>query len=139
VCEREQYLRRLSGPVLDRIDLFALSGLGAAGRPDPDRLPRLRDQVRQARARIVARWGTPSAEIPPAELEDYLANRPGWVQSFPLRQASSLRSRHKIVRLAWSFAAWDGEEEPGLAHLTEAAYYRPEQLELPQTPIHSAT
>jgi magnesium chelatase family protein len=129
---RTQYLNRLSGPVLDRIDLVCRLGMPPAGpvsaEPETAAPERLRAAVSRARAELVCRYGGLPGRLEPARLEELLRDRRDWARDRALLEARSLRSRHKILRVALTLAAWDGLVEPGSAHFAEAALYRPERI-----------
>jgi magnesium chelatase family protein len=135
------YLARLSGPVLDRLDLVALltpagpqraSALPMAEQSQRyavrERLQALREQVRFAQARAVASWGCLPGLLDSSELERLLNEHPAWQAHLDPARFASLRTRHKIFRVALSLAAWDGHPEPITAHFAEAEVYRPERL-----------
>ncbi|ASW54021.1 YifB family Mg chelatase-like AAA ATPase [Plantactinospora sp. KBS50] len=138
---RRRYLGRLSGPLLDRIDVrVMLKPLRAAELLDPDRLPESSAQVgaRVARARDAARerWAPigrqVNAEVPGATLR-----RPPW--RLPIRDLGSLQRRldsgslsargfDRVIRLAWSIADLDGRGRPGRDDIEEATAMRTGEL-----------
>jgi magnesium chelatase family protein len=168
---RTQYLSRLSGPILDRMDLVVMiAGVGAGvgsldtstepapqwkpkkpklaeavatGLPSlpssspsptsataPDRLRSLRAQTRIARELAIRSWGKPPGRLEAHELEALLAARPEWQDQLNPALFASLRTRHKILRVALTLAAWDGHAEPLKGHFMEATYYRAERFGL---------
>lgn len=134
ICEckpaaRSAYLERLSGPILDRIDLiFQLmpENLSASGVGAPGHLRALRGRVKAARATLLERWGEAPGLLAADVIERIFNDHP--VEFSPLlrARAPNLRFRHKLARLALTLAAWDGTPGglPRIEHFTEAACYR---------------
>ena len=120
---RERYLARLSGPILDRIDLVVRMQITSEERRSIS-LHQVRDRAIDARTRCERAWGNTSGRLTALELESLLLSHPKWGASRILQQTSSLRSRHKILRVALTLAAWDRKEEPQAAHWIEASCYR---------------
>ncbi|MCM2279743.1 MAG: ATP-binding protein [Oligoflexia bacterium] len=134
---RRAYLQRLSGPVLDRIDLVYIgAGAGLPEKPlgGSNRVCELflslQAKVRCARELTLRHRGVPAALIPASDLELLLENHPDWSAMIEQSEQQSLRARHKLLRVALSLAAWDGANEPSPAHFTEAACYRPDRFGL---------
>jgi magnesium chelatase family protein len=133
---RTAYLSRLSGPILDRFDLVAMVASGEAPPAGSDsaatarRLEELRARVSQAAMKSGGRWGAPAGLLGAKDLEGLLTAHPRWREQLDALPFSSLRSRHKALRVALSLAAWDGAGEPGPAHFAEAACYRAERFGL---------
>jgi len=129
---RQSYLARLSGPLLDRIDLVTWVVLPPSVEvreaASLQQVEALRNQVAEVRNRLKSSWGALPGFLGGAELESLLKAHPAWVESLAELNFVSLRSRHKILRLAMTLAALDGEEGPKSAHFTEAFYYRPERI-----------
>ena len=134
--EKIRYQRKLSGPLLDRIDLRIL-----VERPPPSELIEvledgggtetseqyLRDTVLEARARALARSGQPNQKLTPAETRTYCHLTPA-DQDILMRASEamqlSIRSCHKILRVARTIADLAGEDAINRAHLTEALSLR---------------
>jgi magnesium chelatase family protein len=131
---RAAYLSRLSGPILDRIDFVLLAlpvppedGDQSAVR---ERVARLRERIEAARERLRARWGSHPGAMAANEVQALLEAHPAWKKILDDGRSPTLRSRHKIARIALSLAAWDGLEEPTEGTFAEAALYRAENLGL---------
>lgn len=146
---RKAYLSRLSGPLLDRIDMTIMiqSARDESGSQVPTTgeraLERLRDQVARAQAICRGEWGGLPGEISSVELDRLLSENPFWQTGLTETGVNnSLRSRHKVLRIAMTLGAWDAAEArtdartaarfqgPGLLHFREAFLYRPEALGL---------
>ena len=129
----DRYRARLSGPLLDRLDLRVT--LGAVGEADLaehrrrepcDDTP-LRTRVAAARERQWQRQGCLNAALPAAGLEERLGVSAGAQRLLasgrgPL--ALSLRARHRCLRVARSLADLGGSAAVEEAHLAEALALR---------------
>lgn len=133
-CSREQVLRyqgRISGPLLDRIDvqvhiepidedLLLQDGSGPLSSD-------IARRVSEAAGRQQQRQGKPNAQLNAAEVEQYCA-LPTTCQSLLSRAARRLqwssRATHRVIKLARTIA--DLESHAGLNedHLAEAISYR---------------
>ena len=132
-CSAEQvqrYRNRISGPLLDRIDLqvevprIPFAELqGQPGEPSA----RVRERVEAARGRQRARAGALNARLDSRALEVHCALRAedhallGQVME---RFRLSARSYHRILRVARTIADLEGAGAIGRHHLTEALGYR---------------
>jgi len=134
---RRRYLAKLSGPLLDRIDIrLTLQPLRAAQlmtSAEPAQ-PSAEVAARVARARLAAaeRWSDDgwrvNAEVPGPQLR-----RPPWqlpaADTADLRAALdrgllSARGFDRVLRLAWTIADLDGQGQPGRAEVSEAIQLR---------------
>ena len=130
---RKQYLQRLSGPLLDRIDLLVLAGPHLNEEPSeahPESISCLREQIDKSLNQALSLYGAPAGWLTPNELEDFLKRFPKTKLTLDSFKLSSLRSRHKLLRIALSLAIWDGQEIPREAHFMEGYLYRPERFNL---------
>jgi magnesium chelatase family protein len=127
-----RYRARISGPLLDRIDLHVevprLPPSELRGDAPPgEASATIRDRVVQARERQHARAGRPNANL--GQAETGLHCRLGDVDQALLERAVealqlSARSMHRILRVARTIADLDGSDAIRTAHLTEAINYR---------------
>ena len=133
--ERRRYARRISGPLLDRIDLHvavepvAWKDLRASRAPEGS--GEIRERVRRARERAAARRpavpGFRNADLSAGELERHAAldgEGRRILESAIARLGLSVRAVHRGLRVARTIA--DLEESGGIAarHLAEALSYR---------------
>ena len=125
------YRRRISGPLLDRIDLHvdvpALRDEDFASAPRGEPSSAVRERVSRARSRQLARQGVPNARIPSGEVEE--RSRPDTAARRVLRHAAtelglSARAHHRVLKVARTLADLEGRERVGEAHMSEALRYR---------------
>ncbi|WP_430391822.1 YifB family Mg chelatase-like AAA ATPase [Dyella sp. 20L07] len=130
----QRYRGRISGPLLDRIDLSVevprvpLSELGAARSMHDEDSATVRARVIKARHHALMRAGRSNAEISTRELERDCALGPAerrWFDAALERLGLSARAYHRTLRVARTIADLDG----GAAlldrtHLAEALTYR---------------
>ncbi|MGE0614057.1 MAG: ATP-binding protein [Bacteriovoracia bacterium] len=126
---RQAYWNRLSGPVMDRIDVLAQ--LTHWHQPPANRLPdgaatwaRLSDHIRGAQARLLERYGKLPGEMDGIETEIIIREHATLGTALETGTENP-RSRHKLARIALTLAALSPREElPGPAHVAEARYHR---------------
>jgi magnesium chelatase family protein len=124
--DRKRYLGRLSGPLLDRIDLCGIVTPEARLlRGRSANLHALQEKAQKARTSALHRWGGLAGELAAENLELLLRENALW-RAWIDENCSSLRSRHQILRIALSLCAWDGADAPRGADFLEAQLYRPE-------------
>ncbi|GAA2623000.1 YifB family Mg chelatase-like AAA ATPase [Paractinoplanes durhamensis] len=134
---RRRYQAKLSGPLLDRIDIrITMHPLRAAhlmtvGSPSPPSAV-VAARVVQARQAATARWSARgwrlNAEVPGKDLRQGRWRLPP-DDTADLRTALdrgllSARGFDRVMRLAWTIADLDGLERPGRAEVTEAIQLR---------------
>lgn len=130
---QEKYIGRLSGPLLDRIDMhvevravgFASLQSGKAGASSLD----LRSRVLEARGRMELRQGPgrPNARLSGRDLDRcaVLAGPAQRMLESAMRDLGlSARAYDRIRRVARTIADFDGTAEIQEAHLAEAVHYR---------------
>jgi magnesium chelatase family protein len=126
-----RYLQRLSGPLLDRIDITLQ--VDAPGRRAFQGVRSdltsslLRERVRQAREAAAERFKAEkfsvNADIPSDLLRSkYRPEKRAMVHLLDLLDEGSIsaRSLHRIIRLGWSFADLAGHDRPGADEITRA-------------------
>lgn len=134
-----RYQKRISGPLLDRIDIFVEVPRIEYEKLADDRLGESSEaiRVRIEAARIIQRQRfegsklTCNADMTPIEIRSFCRTEPA-AQSLlqtAVRQLSlSARSFHRILKLARTIADLAGGETIGAGHLAEALQYRPRSL-----------
>lgn len=133
--ERTSYLNRLSRPVLDRIDMVfhALKPPDRKAVVPSHDVQNLRERVALFREEAVRRYGRPPGKLTGTEVERVFSGGDPAENSAQARilrllddlpVATSLRSRHKILRIALTLATLDGAAFPEPVHLSEAMTYR---------------
>ena len=127
-----RYRARISGPLLDRIDLqvevprLAPSELRIGNAPNESSAA-VRERVVAARERMLARAGTPNARLDQAQTREACRLDPA-DEALLERAMDSLnlsaRALHRILRVARTIADLDGSDAIRTPHLTEALGYR---------------
>jgi magnesium chelatase family protein len=137
-AEIRRYRARLSGPLLDRIDLHVWVGpveierLTGDGAPEegsaPVRARVIASRERQAeRATLRPGIASRNAELSGRALVRTCALPPGGRRLLAgalRRRGLSARAVHRVLRVARTIADLEGEERVGLPHLAEALRYR---------------
>jgi magnesium chelatase family protein len=127
-----RYRARISGPLLDRIDLhLAVPRLAAheirADAPRGEASASVRGRVASARLRQLERAGTTNAQLTQAQTESLCALRPA-EQDLLERAIEALqltsRASHRILRVARTIADLGGSDRIEGMHLAEAIGYR---------------
>jgi magnesium chelatase family protein len=129
--EVARYRRRISGPLLDRIDLQievpALTPRELAGGPPGEPSSAVRARVLAARARQLARQGRPNAALDAREVERHCApeDRGAALLGQAIgRLGLSARAYHRVLKVARTIADLAGEPTVGATHVAEAIQYR---------------
>jgi magnesium chelatase family protein len=130
-AQRHRYLSRLSGPLLDRLDLRL-----AVPRLTPDELLRLpagegseavRCRVAAGRRRAVKRQGMANAELAGRALRHHaplVGDAEAFAREAARRLALSGRGFDRLLRVARTIADMEGKDRIGVGHLAEAVGYR---------------
>ena len=126
-----RYRARISGPLLDRIDIqievpaVPPEDLSHASSGESSSV--IRERVTQARAKMIARQGKENARIATREIEKYCT--PEEKGATLLKQAISrlglsARGYHRILKIARTIADLAGVERVAVFHVAEAIQYR---------------
>ncbi len=131
-----RYKKRISGPLLDRIDLFV-----EVPRVEYEKLvepsaaetsAHVRERIARARRRQHERFGDKqiitNAEMGPVEVWDFCQiddSARGLLQAAMKQMHMSARSFHRILKVSRTIADLAGADTIGVAQLAEALQYRP--------------
>jgi len=134
-CTPDQVLRyraRLSGPLLDRIDLqvfvprverAVLTAPTASSESSAD----VRQRVIKARERQIQRSGVPNEALQPKQLERECALEAparSLLDAALARLSLSARAYHRVLRVSRTIADLAGADRIGSGHIAEAVRYR---------------
>ena len=131
-----RYQGKLSGPLLDRIDMHVevpalpAAQLLAARAGDAVALEstaQIRARVVRAHALALARQGTPNQGLQGPAIDQYLRLMPaasGFVQAAAARLGWSGRSLHRVLKVARTIADLAGSTRIEIPHVAEAVQYR---------------
>jgi magnesium chelatase family protein len=131
---RRRYLGRLSGPLLDRVDLrarmFPVTALSAVGA-DAESTATVRARVLTARATAADRWGEhgwrTNAEVPGPALRTRFALGRSAVRPLEAALRSgelTARGADRALRIAWTLADLAGRTAPDRELVETALFFR---------------
>ena len=138
----QRYRAKVSGPLLDRIDLHVevprvtQAGL-ARDEATPESSASVRARVVAARAMQMERSGGPNAQLAPREIVRACgigSNDTRWLETATERLGLSARAYHRILRVARTIADVAGQADVDRACLAEALGYR----KLDRSPLAAA-
>jgi magnesium chelatase family protein len=126
-----RYRARLSGPLLDRIDLqvevLAVTPDELLAAPDGETSAAVAGRVASARQRQIRRQAGPNAAIEAARIDALCAldgAAAAFAQNAARRLGWSSRALHRALRVARTIADLGGAERIATAHVAEALQYR---------------
>jgi len=135
-----RYQKRVSGPLMDRIDIHIdvprvnYEKLSGSRLGEPSAV--IRERVIAARQRRAERFRgtrlTTNADMSAAEIRVHCqldAAGQSLIKAAMRQLQLSARGYHCILKLARTIADLAGQESSGAAHLTEALQYRPRRVE----------
>ena len=134
-CSAEQiqrYRGKLSGPLLDRIDLHLsvpreTTRLETSSNHGPSSIE-LAALVVRARQQQLARQGCANAHLDLAGVQQHCSldgEDRHWLENACERLGLSLRAAHRVMKVARTLADLDGAASINRTHLAEALQYRP--------------
>lgn len=135
-CTPDQVLRyrsKISGPLLDRIDLQLFvprverEALTAAPDPNAETSATVRDRVIAAHSRQLDRTGKPNARLTPKEIERACVldtATKALLDAAMARMGLSARGYHRVLKVARTVADLAGAPAIAAAHLAEALRLR---------------
>lgn len=126
-----RYQAKLSGPLLDRIDLHvevpALPPAQLVQAPAGEGTPRIRERCVAARERAMDRQGKPNQALQGKEIDAHAAldaDSAKFLNIAAARLAWSARSTHRAIKVARTIADLAGASRVQVPHLAEAVQYR---------------
>lgn len=126
-----KYRGKLSGPLLDRIDLMlevpSLSEVEMQAQADGEASAIIRQRVTSARAIQLARQGKANALLGSSEIDRYcLPDNDGaqLLKQAISRLSLSARAYHRVLKVARSIADLAGDTQVRSPHIAEAIHYR---------------
>jgi magnesium chelatase family protein len=126
-----RYQGKLSGPLLDRIDLHvevpALSAAELLQAPAGEGTGAVQQRCQAARDRALARQGKDNHGLQGREIDRHAALAPEaalFLRTAATRLGWSARATHRTLKLARTIADLAGSASVATAHVAEAAQYR---------------
>jgi magnesium chelatase family protein len=132
-----RYQRRISGPLLDRIDIFIevpridFEKLSSLAPAEPSST--IRERVNRARGaqtdRLGCRPAQANADMAPADVREFCQStldEPGraFLKLATTQLGLSARAFHRVLKVARTIADLEGVENLSSAHIAEAVQYR---------------
>ena len=126
-----RYQGKLSGPLMDRIDLHvevpALAPEDLLHAPPGEATDSIRGRCAQARAIAERRQGTPNQALAGQDLDRHVlleSTAAKFLQNAARQLGWSARGTHRTLKIARTIADLAGSEPTALAHVAEAMQYR---------------
>lgn len=133
--ERTRYLARISGPLLDRLDLVVgvprLNVEELSRAQEGESSVKVKERVTRARTQMLERQGGRNSALQGSALREHTQLTPG-ARGFLEAAAKQLqltgRGFDRVLRVARTVADLAGSAGVGEMHLAEAVAYRPREL-----------
>jgi magnesium chelatase family protein len=126
-----RYRNRISGPLLDRIDLHmevpAVPEKELGSRNNGESSAAIRERVSAARSRQIARQGKPNAQLSVKEIGEYCvaeAAADQLARQAVSRLGLSARAYHRVLKVARTIADLAAASTLSATHVAEAVQYR---------------
>jgi magnesium chelatase family protein len=126
-----RYQSRVSGPLLDRIDLHVglqrVPAADMARKASSEGSAEVRARVLAARERQISRQGVPNAHLEPAQLSSFVQASPealALLERAGERLALSARAMHRVLRVARTLADLDARASVSDRDIGEALAFR---------------
>ncbi len=134
--EISRYNRRVSGPLLDRIDVFVevprVDYEKLVAEPIAESGDAVRDRIEMARrlqqTRLTGSGMVANADMGPQQVWEFCQpeeSAKGLLQAAMRQMHLSARGFHRVLKVARTIADRSGEPDIGLPHVAEALQYRP--------------
>ncbi|WP_460490879.1 ATP-binding protein, partial [Corynebacterium nasicanis] len=125
--DRAAYLRNLSGPMRDRLDITARTSAAGVLAGEVESSAVIAGRVAEARERARARFGCVNAAMDPHRLRrEHPADEAGMSTLGSLLATGDITQRgvDRALKLAWTLADLDAAAQPDLDHVLRAAELR---------------
>lgn len=133
--QRTRYAARLSGPLLDRIDLVVrvprLTVDELTRAPEPESSAPVRARISAARNLMLARQGGRNTDLAGQQLRRHAPLNPGpdaFLRAAARQLGLTGRGFDRVLRVARTVADLAGSHDIHESHLAEAVTYRPRDL-----------
>lgn len=129
----QNYLAKISGPILDRIDMqihvprISIEELHSAKKDKLGHSVNIREHVVSVREKQLSRQGKINAQLSGEELgrtTAFSAEAKTTLDEAAKRFKLSIRSYHRVMRVARTIADWQNKDTVSKAHVLQALSYR---------------
>jgi len=131
INEIRKYQKKISGPLLDRFDIFvnvprmeAEKILESSKKED---INKIREKIKKAREIQIKRQGKLNRDLSFKEIENYISinqELKNFLKNAAEKLKLSPRAIHKVLKISRTLADFDLKEEIEISHIQEALQYR---------------